>query len=291
MKLLILLAAMSAQTLWDMNPQAVREAINKRILSIDAPIPTVYSTEDRIIDAHNTPIRIYRPNEKGDLPIILMIHGGAWVGGNLDTHDNLARVLCSEVEAIVVSVGYLNAPEGKYPLPLEQCYDALLFARGLSSSIAVVGDSAGGNMSAALTLLTRDRKGPQISFQVLINPATDLSCGGSLERTGEDFPDIVRWNAVQYVKDPADANLPYVSPLLATNLENLPPALIILGEEDPFKPFGQQYANRLQEAGIPTQVYCQSGVGHLAGDGARVSERARPSIDAAVQALKKVFAP
>ena len=112
----------SAPSWWDMTPEMVRERINQRIMSIEAPIPIVASVIDQTVnrDDRNTPIRIYRPNTENDLPLILLIHGGAWVAGNLDTHDNLARYLCSESKAIVVSVGYLNAPEGKFPLPLEQ---------------------------------------------------------------------------------------------------------------------------------------------------------------------------
>lgn len=179
------------------------------------------------------------------------LFGGAWVAGNLDTHDNLARYLCRETQAVVVSVEYLNSPEGKFPLPLEQCYDALLwivehaqeFHAG-STRLAVVGDSAGGNMSTALCLLARDRKGPSIDLQVLINPATDLTGGGSIQRQ-DDALDSVRWYATQYVMDPHDANSPYVSPMMAKDLTGLPPAVVILAENDDLRKDGQKYADRL----------------------------------------------
>jgi len=110
----------SAPSWWDMTPEMVREKINQRIMSIEAPIPPVWSVENRVIKEkeRNTPIRIYTPDQGNNFPVILMIHGGAWVAGNLDTHDNLARYLCSKTKAIVVSVGYTNSPEGKVPLPL-----------------------------------------------------------------------------------------------------------------------------------------------------------------------------
>ena len=134
------------------------------------------------------------------------------MAGNLDTHDNLARYLCRGVQALVVSVGYQNSPEGKFPLPLEQCYDALLWivdhAQEFHADItrlAVVGDSAGGNMAAALCLLDRDRKGPTIDLQVLINPVLDLTSGGTLQRQG-DALDNERWYATQYVQNPNDVN-------------------------------------------------------------------------------------
>jgi acetyl esterase len=180
---------------WDMEPHQVRDLINQKIFSIEAEKPDVQNTYDITIKYENrtTPLRVYTPlGECKRLPVIMLIHGGAWVAGNLDTHDNMARYLCKEVQAIVVSVEYQNSPEGKFPLPLEQCYDALLWIsqhaqefQGDPSLLAIVGDSAGGNMAAALCLLTRDRKGPVIDFQVLINPATDLTGNGTIERQND----------------------------------------------------------------------------------------------------------
>lgn len=287
----------SAPSWWDMTPEVVREKINQRIMGIEAPIPTVSAVIDRIIHRDNriTPIRIYKPNTQDNLPVILFIHGGAWVAGNLDTHDNLARYLCSESQALVISVGYLNAPEGKFPLPLEQCYDALLWSaehcHGLSANaakLAVVGDSAGGNMAAALSLMSRDRAGPHISLQVLINPAPDLTCNGTITRQN-DALDLLRWQAYQYLSDPKDARHPYVSPLLASDLSGLPPAVVILAEKDDLREAGQKYADRLKAAGIFTQTYCQQGMNHLAGDGARASLRAQESLAVGVTALRRVF--
>lgn len=275
---------------WDMSPQEVREKINQRIMSIEAPVPSVFSVTDRTIiqNNRNTSIRIYTPVEGDNFPVLLLIHGGAWVAGNLNTHDNLARYLSSQANAIVVSVGYLNAPEGKFPLPLEQCYDALtwIIEHGVEFSvntkkIAVVGDSTGGNMAAAICLMARDRSGPNIKLQVLINPAPDLTCNGTLLRQNDSL-DILRWQAVQYVSNPKDTNNPYVSPLVASNLSGLPPAIIILAEQDELREAGQKYADRLQAAGVSTDVYCQQGVNHLAGHGARASLYARESLDIAI---------
>lgn len=282
---------------WDMTPEILREKINQRIMDIEAPIPIVKSVQDKVTSSNHrtTPIRIYKPDAAGSLPIILFIHGGAWVAGNLDTHDNLCRYLCSKTNALVVSVGYLNSPEGKFPLPLEQCYDALTWIHQQANTfsadptkIAVVGDSAGGNMAAALCLMARDRSGPKIDLQVLINPAPDLTCNGTIKRQNDSL-DILRWQATQYLIDPKDANNPYVSPLVATNLNGLPKAMIILAEKDDLRDAGQQYADRLLKANVSTQVYCQLGTNHLAGDGARASLHARESLDAAVTALKKAF--
>lgn len=282
---------------WDMTPQEVREKINQRIMSVEAATPEVYSVIDLTINEsnRNTPLRIYTPAEGDSFPVILFIHGGAWVAGSLDTHDNLARYLSSETNAIVVSVGYLNAPEGKFPLPLEQCYDALNWIAAHASEIsadstriAVVGDSAGGNMAAALCLMDRDRSGPQIDLQVLINPAPDLTCNGTILRQNDSL-DILRWQACQYLSDPNDANNPYVSPLVAPDLRNLPPAVVILAEQDDLREAGQKYADRLLAAGVPTYVYCQQGANHLAGHGARASSYAQESLDVAVEQIQKTF--
>lgn len=285
---------MSTLSYWDMKPSEVRKGINERIMKIEASTPNVFSVSDKVITHDNriTPIRIYKPNNTSNLPIILFIHGGGWLGGNLDTHDNLARYLCSQSSALVISVGYLNSPEGKFPLPLEQCYDALLWISkhtpGDTNRIAVVGDSAGGTMAAALCLMTRDRLGPKIRLQVLINPGPDLTCKGTLERKNDEL-DTLRWFALQYLSDAKETNNPYVSPLIAKDLSRLPPAVVILAEKDSLHDDGKAYANRLQDAGTSTQIYTQQGINHLAGHGARASSLARESLDIAVTSLKNSF--
>lgn len=292
---ILFMQQISAQSWWDMPPDQVRVKLNQRIMEIEAPTPPVFSVADREIqyDSRTTPIRIYSPNDSNHLPVILFIHGGAWVGGNLDTHDNLARYLCAATEAIVISVGYLNSPEGKFPYPLQQCYDALTWITEHAdefdhSRLAVVGDSAGGNLAAALCLMARDLDGPKINLQVLINPAPDLSCNGTIERQNDGL-DTLRWQAAQYLSDPKDASHAYVSPLLASDLRNLPPALVLLAEKDDLREAGQKYADRLRAADVPTEVYCQMGSSHLAGHGARASLQARESLDIAVKALRKSF--
>lgn len=282
---------------WDMTPLEVRERINQRIMNIEAEAPSVWAIENLTIknNSRTTPIRVYLPNQEKNLPVILLIHGGAWVAGNLDTHDNLARYFCSQVEAIVVSVGYMNAPEGKFPLQLLQSLDALTWivdpANALSpdtSRLALVGDSAGGNMVAALCLMVRDQLEPKIDLQVLINPAPDLRCNGTIVRQNDSL-DTLRWQAKQYISNSEEIYNAYVSPINADDLSNLPAALILLAEEDELRSDGEQFAKRLKESGVPTVVYLQKEIGHLAGHGARASLQAKPSLDIAVKALKNAF--
>lgn len=285
----------NAPSLWEMSPLEVREKINQRIMDIEVPIFPVWATEDRVIEngVRSTPLRIYLPNEKKNLPVILFIHGGAWVAGNLDTHDNLARYLCSHVEAMVISVGYTNAPEGKFPLQLEQSLDALTWlidhreeCSADPSRLAIVGDSAGGNLTAALCLMLRDQQGPSVALQVLINPAPDLRCNGTLQRQN-DCLDTLRWQASHYVSRPEEADHPYVSPLNAQDLSRLPPTWIFTCEQDALRPDGEQFAEKLKRSGVPTFLHCQKGIGHLAGLMARASSQAQETLDHAVIALRE----
>ena len=285
-----------AQSFWDMKPEDVRKLFNDKAFAIKAEKPDVREVKNISINegGRTTPLRIYMPDALKNLPIILFIHGGAWVAGNLDTHDNLARYLCRGAQALVVSVGYQNSPEGKFPLPLEQCNDALLWIvqhaqefQADKTRLAVVGDSAGGNLAAALCLFVRDPKGPAIDLQVLINAVMDPNSSG-VQPQG-DALDNERWYIAQYVRNPQDVMNPYVSPILAKNLTGLPPALIIIGEKDAFREGDERYADRLAAAGVPTNTYIQWGVGHLAGNGARASMLARESLDVAVAALRGAF--
>lgn len=294
---LLLTATCRSASLWDRDPHEVAEKVNQRIFAIESEKPVVAQVKNLTIshEGRTTPLRIYTPNGSDDLPVILFIHGGAWVAGNLETHDYMARYFCREVQAVVVSVGYLNSPEGKFPHPLEQCYDALRWIAGHAAEIhadlsrlAVLGDSSGGNMAAALCLMARDRHGPAIALQVLINPAADLTGKGTLESQG-DAVDPLRWMAVQYVKDPKDVYNPYVSPVMAKDLSNLPPAVIILAEKDDLRQDGEKYAEKLMAAGIHTNVYTQWGIDHLAGHGARASKLAQESLEVAAAALRGVF--
>lgn len=287
------------QSYWDMDSHQVRNLINDKIMAVPAEKTEVKTVLEREIKRADriTPVRIYIPNDNETSPIILLVHGGAWVAGNLDTHDNLARYFCHHAEAVVISVGYLNSPEGKFPLPLEQSYDALLWIvehakefHADAKRVAIVGDSAGGNMAAALCLMARDRTGPSIDLQVLINPLLDLTGGGIMKKQGDNL-DNIRWFATQYVADAKDVNNPYVSPALAKDLSHLPRTLVLLAEKDDLRADGQRYADQLKAAGVLTNVYIQWGIGHLAGDGARASKCALESLDVAIAALRGVFRP
>lgn len=143
-------------------------------------------------------------------------------------------------------------------------------------------------MAAALCLLARDRKGPKIDFEVLINPVVNNTWGGTLQPQGDEF-DAERWVALQYVVTAQDTFNPYISPLLAEDVSNLPPTLIILAEKDMFRKDASCYGDRLRACGVPTNIYTQFGIGHLAGNGGRASALAQESLDVAVAALRGAF--
>ncbi len=276
------LAMLASTSLWQTPPHEIREVVNTRIMSIEGSTANIYKVKDTKID--DIPVRIYVPSEKKVLAAIFFIHGGAFVGGNLDTHDNLARYLATKTACEVVSVGYSLSPEAKFPKAIEECYKVLTCLSKDFSKIIVVGDSSGGNIAAALCILARDKNGPQPVLQVLINPVLDLTCNGVLTKQN-DALDVARWQVKQYISDPKDTFLPLVSPLLLKDFKGLPQALIIVAEDDELKAQGEAFNERLKEANVPTELYCQQNTGHLAGDAARASTKALPSLDVAVRGI------
>lgn len=219
------------------------------------------SIENREIDngGVSLPIRIYRPaSEKADLPLLIYFFGGGWNLGSIDAVDNIAKYLSHQGDAIVLTVGYRLAPENPYPAAVEDAYCALLWAyenapsiNASHNKIAVAGDSAGGNLSAVMTLMSRDKQGPPIAYQALIYPATDLTGLHDLKPGpyyGQDREGL-NYLITNYLGK-HDARDPYVSPLLAENLKGLPKARIITAGFDMLRGECIRYANRLKDAGV-----------------------------------------
>ena len=273
--------------------QKIRHRINADIFALPADVETIADSKDMRVShpGHAIPIRLYTPPGKAPFPLLVFIHGAGWVAGSLDTHDNICRCLASRVGCIVLSVGYRLAPENKFPTAVEESYHALLWAVENAHTIdatpynpAIAGDSAGGNLAAAVCLLARDRQGPSLGFQLLVNPALDFSAydGAEFEQLG--------WFRDQYLRDANDRTNPYASPLLAPDLTRLPRAFIITGERDPLQAEGEAYARRLHDAGVSANVYRQAGMGHLAGHFARAADTAQEAVDLSVATLKAAFA-
>lgn len=222
--------------------------------------------------AGTIPVRFYRPEGPGPHPLVLFFHGGGWVVGDLDSHDETVRRLCAGSGAAFASVAYRLAPEAPFPAPLEDCYAALAWAAqnggGLgidATRLAVAGDSAGGNLAAALCLLARERGGPMIAHQVLAYPVTGADFDtGSYRDHGEGLfltRTMMQWFWDQYVPDPADRADPLAAPL-AGDARDLPPATILTAEYDPLRDEGAAYARHLEAAGVPVSYRDFPGMIH-----------------------------
>ena len=247
------------------------------------------------------PVRLYAPAGTGPFPVLVYSHGGGWIAGSRAQYDRICRYLAHTVPCIVVFVDYRLAPRYKFPVPLEDVYAALRWAYADAKSlnadprrIAVGGDSAGGNLSAAVSMMARDRGGPPVVFQLLVIPATNLSSldtpsyreNASRSELSKTAVEIARG---LYLRNTEDRYNPYASPLLAKDLSRLPPALVITGEYDVVRDEGEDYAKRLQQAGVPARILRCKGLGHMGEIWGAASEKAREPLDAAVQALREAF--
>lgn len=251
--------------LFDLGPEKGRETVDE-VQSGPVDKPEV-EIKDLAIDggpSGKVTLRIVRPpGAKGPLPVILYIHGAGWVFGNVKTHDRLVRELAVGAQAIVVFVEYSLAPEAKYPTALEECYATLEWiARQTiddgfdSQRIALVGDSVGGNLCIAVTLLAKERSGPKITQQLLFYPVTNAEFDTeSYRQFAEGYflrRDAMQWFWDQYASGQQDREQITASPLRATveQLQGLPRALVITAEADVLRDEGEAYANKLREAGV-----------------------------------------
>ncbi|RJL30012.1 alpha/beta hydrolase [Bailinhaonella thermotolerans] len=249
--------------------------------------------------------RIVRPaGSAGVLPVIVYIHGAGWVFGNAGTHDRLVRELAAGVGAAVVFPEYGLSPEHRYPVAIEQCWTVARWVvthgrdKGLDPSrVAVAGDSVGGNMSAALTLMAKERGGLDLRQQVLFYPVTDASFGtGSYRRFAEGYflrRDAMTWFWDQYTTGEAERARITASPLRATpgQLAGLPPALVITAEADVLRDEGEAYANKLRQAGVPVVAVRYQGVIHdfVMLNALRQTHAAGSAIDLAVTTLRRAL--
>jgi acetyl esterase len=274
-----------------------------KIVAHQGPTEKVKKVENLKIPSGDATIRvrIFTPVGNGPFPILVYSHGGGWTGGNVYTHGKVCRYLSNKVGCIVVSIDYRKAPKYKFPIPVEDAYAALQWTvshaaqlDGNPARVAVGGDSAGGNISAAVCLMAKERGGPKIIFQLLAYPATDLSSfdtesyrkfsrGYDLTKADvENFRD-------KYLRTTEDRTNPYASPLLAKDLSKLPPALIITGEYDVLRDEGEAYAKRLKQAGVQVRSFRCPGIGHGAAYWAVDSELLQNALDEAVSALSQAF--
>jgi acetyl esterase len=247
------------------------------------------------------PVRIYTPEGAGPFPILVYFHGGGWVIGSVDTIDAPCRALANGAGCIVVSVDYRLAPEHKFPAAAEDCYAATKWVAdhaaelgGDRERIAIGGDSSGGNLTAVVALMARDRGGPKLVFQLLIYPVTDYNFGtGSYQQNADGYlltKNAMVWFWNHYLRNEDDGRNPYASPLQARDLSGLPPAFVITAEFDPLRDEGEAYAARLREAGVPVDAKRYDGMIHGFFQMAGVLDQGKQAIADAAAHLKHAFA-
>ena len=253
------MAKMETTPLHELSPG---EARANEMLVLE-PGPEMFTVDDMTIPgpAGDLPIRLYQPVEADAGPALVWFHGGGWVLGNIDMDDGTCRRIAQRAGCRVVSVEYRLAPEAKFPAAPEDCYSAVerLSEHGDSVGVeghrlAVGGDSVGGTLAAAVCLMARDRGGPAIRHQLLVCPVMDrdfstasyLECGNSYRPTTH----LMKWFWNHYLDDPADASDPRAAPLQARHFSRLPPATIIVAENDVLRDEGEEYGARLKEAGV-----------------------------------------
>ena len=226
--------------------------------------------KDRLIDGPDgsLPIRIYTPEHavnSGPRPLVVYFHGGGWMLGNLRSGDWMCSTVARDVDAIVVSVDYRLAPKFKFPAGIEDCYAALVWCWKNAASlgaepdrIGVMGESAGGNLSAAVCLMTKARGGPKILHQALIYPATDATMSSESFRTNKDEVILTTADVKavyrHYLGQDVDSRDWRLSPLFAPDHSALPAAIVVVAGHDPLRDDGVRYAEKLGKAGVPVTL-------------------------------------
>ncbi|MBE8475635.1 alpha/beta hydrolase [Streptomyces justiciae] len=250
-------------------------------------------------------VRIVKPaGTTGVLPVVLYVHGGGWVLGNAATHDRLVRELATGAEAAVVFVEYDRSPEARYPVAIEQAYATARWItakgseKGLDSSrLAVAGDSVGGNMTAALAIMAKQRGDVTFVHQSLYYPVTDAAQDTDSYRTFADGPFLtakaMAWFWDCYTTDPAQRAEITASPLRASleELAGLPPALVLVDENDVLRDEGEAYARKLTQAGVPTTSIRYNAILHdfMMLNTVRGTHASTAAIEQAIRTLRKAL--
>ncbi|HEX3648852.1 MAG TPA: alpha/beta hydrolase [Pseudonocardiaceae bacterium] len=262
----------TARPLYEMTLAEARAEDLRSIQAAGGTPEPVASIEDIHI-ANDLEIRIYRPHTTETRPPVLAyFFGGGWTLGTIDTSDGVCRALTNAAGCVTVAVGYRLAPEHKFPTAVHDCHTAVTWIADHAAElevdenrIAVGGDSAGGNLAAAITLLARDH-GPNLVHQLLVYPNTKHGSDTESMRQNTDTVlfnrKSVDWYWRHYLATPEDGANPLASPLRAASLAGLPPATVLTAEYDPLRDEGEQYAERLRDSGVPVRLTRYSGLVH-----------------------------
>ena len=245
-------------------------------------------------------VRVYTPAGTGPFPVTVYYHGGGWVIADLDDYDASARALANAAATVVVSVAYRQAPTHRFPAAHEDAFAAYTWARanaaqinGNPQRVAVAGESAGGNLAAAVCLMARDRNVAQPNYQLLVYPIADVNFETpSYKENANAVPlskPLMQWFFDKYLRSSADATNPYLAPLRATSVAGLAPATVILAQIDPLRSEGEAYAAKLRAGGIAVDQTTYTGVVHeFFGMGA-VVDKANQAVAQAAAGLRRGF--
>ena len=266
-----------APPIYTLSPADARSVLTRaQSIPVGKPNAEIEDITLPVGPAGSVPIRIVRPAGTAEvLPVVMYFHGGGWILGDRDTHDRLIREIAVGVEAAVVFVDYSRAPEARYPVAIEQAYAATRYVAANAADLridplrlAVAGDSVGGNMAAAVTLMAKKRRDLKIAFQVLFYPVTDSAFDTSSYTHFADGPWLTKramewfWDA--YLPDPAARKQPTATPLNASldQLAGLPEALVVVDENDVLRDEGEAYARKLSDAGVRVTSVRYNGTIH-----------------------------
>ena len=295
-------AESGAADLYSLSPKMARICYLQAIRAVAGCAPDVWRVSGRTIPGPGGELALRIYHSSGDArPVLVFFHGGGWSFGGLDSHDHICRWLCVHSGCVVVAVDYRLGPEHKFPTALDDAFAATTWIAengdaicADASRLAVGGDSAGGNLAAAVALHARDTGSPALGFQMLLYPAVDMTMSSmSHARFGEGYRltrPLMVWSALNYLRDGRDLCDPRASPLFAADHTRLPPALILTAEFDPLRDEGKRYAEILTKSGTAVAYECEKGMihGFLGMTGA--VERARLVLQRVGLALRNALA-
>lgn len=259
----------------DLSLPEQREAIKEMFRVPESQLESIERIKDLVVPGRHgsIPVRLFIPKNEGPLPVAIYFHRGGWVYGSIEESEMICRRLANETGAIVAAVEYRLSPEHKFPIPLEDCYDASKWIvenapafLGDPNRVVLSGESAGGNLAAAVALMMHKTNDFKIAGQLLLYPVltSDLE-----KKHYDNSPDksLLSYENMQffwnmYLSSPEDGNNPFASPLKSENFANLPSCFIVTAEYDALKHEGARYGKALQMAGVPVQVKNYPGVLH-----------------------------
>jgi acetyl esterase len=288
----------------EMSPAQMRDGFRRLAQSVDIKGVPIGKVENGELPGPGgaLPYRLYGPQHPAALPLpaLVFFHGGGGVFGDIETHDGLCRMLCAESGCAVISVGYRQAPEHKFPAAVEDSYAATLWVAdhaatlGLDAHrIAVGGDSAGGGLAAVVCQMAAARHQPQLALQVLFCPVMDMRARTASRRAfAEGYflnQATMDWMLRHYCADDVDPDDPRLSPLRASRFSGLPPAHIHTAEFDPLRDEGEAYVQRLRHAGVGARYTCHAGMIHHFYAMAGAIPAARAALKAAGAAMNEAL--